>query len=102
MVAAFAAAMLALGISPILVILLAALLGLMLYKSDSPPRLTVSSVGASSFRKAGFDHCVSGGFGVRATLFIRAEVVSDLAAIMFRIDLFAFGGGFASCASYVP
>ncbi len=42
-IAAFAAGMFGLGTSPILVILLAALLGLVLYKRNSLPRLDVSS-----------------------------------------------------------
>ena len=95
LVAAFAAAMFGLGISPILVILLAALLGLMLYKSDSPPRLTVSSVGASTSARPVLTiaSVVALAF---VLLFLFERKLFDLAAIMFRIDLFAFGGGFAS------
>jgi len=42
-----------------------------------------------------FDHCISYGFGIYCSLFCRVEAV-DLAVMMLKIDLFAFGGGFAS------
>ena len=93
-IAAFAAGMFGLGTSPILVILLAALLGLVLYKSDSLPRLGVSSAGQSTSAAVLTIALVAGLSFVLLFLFERK--LFDVAAIMFRIDLFAFGGGFAS------
>ena len=94
-IAAFAAGMFGLGTSPILVILLAALLGLVLYKSDSLPRLGVSSAGQSSSARAVLTIALIAGLSF-VLLFLFERKLFDLAAIMFRIDLFAFGGGFAS------
>lgn len=94
-IAAFAAGMFGLGTSPILVISLAALLGLVLYKSDSLPRLGVSSAGQSSSARAVLTITLIGGLSF-VLLFLFERKLFDLAAIMFRIDLFAFGGGFAS------
>lgn len=93
-IAAFAAGMFGLGTSPILVILLAALLGLVLYKSDSLLRLGVSSAGQSTSAAVLTIALIAGLSFVLLFLFERK--LFDLAAIMFRIDLFAFGGGFAS------
>lgn len=94
-IAAIAAGMFAMGLSPILVILLAALLGLLLYKSDSPPRLSVSAVGQSTSAMPVLT-IASVAALVFVLLFLFERKLFDLAAIMFRIDLFAFGGGFAS------
>jgi len=93
--AAIAAGMVASRWSPILVILLAALLGLILYKSDSLRRSSVSSVGQSSSARPVL---TVGSVTTLALvlLFLFERKLFDLAAIMFRIDLFAFGGGFAS------
>lgn len=93
--AAIAAGMVALQWSPILVILLAALLGLLLYKSDSPPRLSVSSVRQSISARAVLTVASVAALAL-VLLFLFERKLFDLAAIMFRIDLFAFGGGFAS------
>jgi chromate transporter len=94
-IAAIAAGMFASGIGPILVVLLAALLGLMLYKSDSPPRLSISSVGRSSSARSVLTIASVAALAF-VLLFLFERKLFDLAAIMFRIDLFAFGGGFAS------
>jgi chromate transporter len=93
--AAIAAGMVASRWSPILVILLAALLGLMLYKSDSLPRSSVSAVGQSSFARPVLT-VASVAVLALIILFLFERKLFDLAAIMFRIDLFAFGGGFAA------
>jgi chromate transporter len=94
-IAMIAAGMFGSGISPILVIILAAVLGLLLYRKNSLPSLSVSSVrqpsSASPLLIIVF---------VAACVFVLLLLVErklfDLAAVMFRIDLFAFGGGFAS------
>jgi chromate transporter len=94
-IAVIAASMFAFGLSPILVILLAALLGFILHQKNSPPNVHFSAETQSSSAKP---------FSIIATLAALAFVglfffepqLFDLAAMMFRIDLFAFGGGFAS------
>ena len=95
MIALVAAAMFASGVSPILVVMLAALLALIFSKKDSlllhpaipasephslQPLLMIGFVAAFAF----------------VVLFVVERKLFYLAAIMFRIDLFAFGGGFAS------
>ncbi|MGE5218323.1 MAG: chromate efflux transporter, partial [Chloroflexota bacterium] len=93
--AAFAAVMFGLGASPILVILLAALLGVVLYKNDVVPRSSVDVPprATSSATLLAIASVVGLSF---VFLFLFERQLFDLAAIMFRIDLFAFGGGFAS------
>ncbi len=94
-IAAFAAGMFGLGTSPILVILLAALLGVTLYKSDSLPRLGVSPANQLTSARAVFAIALVAGLSF-VLLFLFERELFDLAAIMLKIDLFAFGGGFAS------
>lgn len=94
-IAAIAAAMFALRVSPILVIILAAALGLIFYKKESLP-----SVGSSATRQPTSTRPLLviptvTGF-VLVVLFLAERKLFDLAAVMLRIDLFAFGGGFAS------
>lgn len=95
-IAGMAAALFGLNVSPILVILLAALAGSMLVKPRQPssshpihstqalpttkPLLFILSVSAIGF----------------LLLFLFNRTLFHLAALMFRVDLFAFGGGFAS------
>jgi chromate transporter len=95
MIAIVAAGMFGLRVSPILVIILAALLGLVISKKNSPPILGINSERESrSTRPLLILVSVTVlAFGV---LFFVERKLFDLAAIMFRIDLFAFGGGFAS------
>ncbi|HVO92371.1 MAG TPA: chromate efflux transporter [Terriglobales bacterium] len=94
-VAAIAAAMFGAGTSPIWVILLAALLGLLLYKTDASPRSSVSPGEPSSSGRSVLIIAAAAASGF-VLLFIFERKLFDLAAIMFRIDFFAFGGGFAS------
>ncbi|MDD1758111.1 MAG: chromate transporter, partial [Methanotrichaceae archaeon] len=90
-----AASLFILGTSPFLVIVLAALIGIMIYRDrsfqtrpvapmDSPPTIMPLLFIVSA---------VAIGF---VTLFMIKRDLFDLAVTMFRIDLFAFGGGFAS------
>ena len=94
-IAMIAAGMFGSRVNPILVIILAALLGFMFYKKNSLPSLSVSSLRQSN--SAGPLLIIA---SVAALAFIVLFLVDrklfDLAAMMFRIDLFAFGGGFAS------
>ncbi|MHB8119520.1 MAG: chromate efflux transporter [Methanothrix sp.] len=93
--AAFAAGMLIFGISPFIVIILATCMGLIIHK-DQPikprpasslktPQTIVPLMLISSAAAIGF-----------VLLYMLQRNLFDLAALMFRIDLFAFGGGFAS------
>lgn len=93
-IAVAAAGLFGFGVSPILVILLAALLGFLLYikqqyaavdspiplRSTARPILTIILAAIIAF----------------LLLFLLNRDLFNLAALMFRIDLFAFGGGFAS------
>ena len=95
MIAVIAAVMLALKVSPILVILSAALLGLVLSRKNSQPDLSArpeTELGSTG----PFLIIASAGLFLLAVLFFWERKLFDLAVIMLRIDLFAFGGGFAS------
>jgi len=94
-IAAIATGVFTMGLSPILVILLAALLGLMFFKRDSLPGLSVNPVRPSSSARPVLS-IASVAASAFVVLFFFDRKLFDLAAIMFRIDLFAFGGGFAS------
>ena len=95
MIAMIAAGLFGLKVNPILVIILAALLGLALSRKNPPPILRFHSETESySTRPLLILASITAlGFVV---LFLVEGRLFDLAAIMFRIDLFAFGGGFAS------
>jgi chromate transporter len=93
-IALVAAAMFGLGVNPILVILLAAFLGLVFSRKQSAaPSAHSSQAGRSAQPVLIVLPVVAVGF---ALLFLTQRALFDLAALMFRIDLFAFGGGFAS------
>jgi chromate transporter len=94
-IAMIAAGLFGSGISPILVIILAAGLGLLLYRKNSLPSLSVSSVRQPS-SASHLLIIVSVAACVFVLLLLVERRLFDLAAVMFRIDLFAFGGGFAS------
>ncbi len=95
LIAAGAAFMFGLKVSPILVILLAALSAFVLHDQQPIAQLKVDSpkkpyplrnvLSLLSFAVIGF-----------ASLFLLDRKLFQLAALMSRIDLFAFGGGFAS------
>ena len=95
MIAVIAAGMFGLRVSPILVIILAALLGLVLSKKNPPPNLGVNP---ESELRSLQPLLIIASVTVFAFvgLFLLKRELFDLAAIMVRIDLFAFGGGFAS------
>jgi chromate transporter len=94
-IAAIAAGMFAIGVNPIMVILLAALSGLMLYHPQTLPVMRVSPAGELHSLKP---------FGVLLLItlagFILLSVVQhdlfNLATLMAKITLFAFGGGFTA------
>jgi chromate transporter len=95
LIVALAAFLFIFGMSPFLVILLAAFIGLIIY-NDQPfrpgqavqmqaPRTIMPLILILSAAAIGF-----------ITLFMLRRNLFNLAALLFRIDLFAFGGGFAS------
>jgi chromate transporter len=95
--AALAAALFAFKVSPIAVILLAALLGVLLYRGQTrrKPRATGESGSRvrPRWRVTPLVLVAAAGFGL---LFIASRELFDLGVLMVKIDLFAFGGGFAS------
>ncbi len=94
-VAIIAAAMFGLRTSPILVIVLAALAGILIYDGTSPSPLELNSERESqSTTPLWVIAAVT--LVAFVVLFVVERKLFDLAALMFRIDLFAFGGGFAS------
>jgi len=95
MIAVIAAVMFALKVSPILVILSAALSGLLLMGKNSAPDLGARPETDSGSTRP-FLIIGSVAMFLLAVLFFWERKLFDLAVIMLRIDLFAFGGGFAS------
>jgi chromate transporter len=82
------------GLNPFLVILLAAIAGIVLYiRQPSPPIVTSSKPMTTIRSTLIIVTVVILGFAI---LFFANRGLFNLAALMFRIDLFAFGGGFAS------
>jgi chromate transporter len=94
-IAAIAAILFGIGVNPLLVIAAAALLGLVLTKGQhafhSPAALMHQSASIRSFLLL-----VASTGAVFFLLMLVERRLFDLALLMFRIDLFAFGGGFAS------
>ena len=93
-----AAAFLVLHGNPIIAIVGAAALGLLLYRSVASPEAEWPAEAADGPRRplrfaAGLVVCVAAGL---ATLFFLDRMLFALALVMLKIDLFAFGGGFAS------
>lgn len=82
------------GLNPFLVILLAAIAGIVLYiKQPSPSIVPLRKRITTTRSTLIIVTVVILGFAI---LFFANRGLFNLAALMFRIDLFAFGGGFAS------
>jgi chromate transporter len=95
-IACFAAVLFGLNVNPIIVILLAAVGGLILIKPQQPnPDRATSSAQTLTHKKPFLLILSSSGIGF-FLLFLFSRTLFNLAILMFRIDLFAFGGGFAS------
>jgi chromate transporter len=92
--AIMASVLFGLKINPILVIVIAVFLGAIIYNKQ-PPVPAGSLPNKSHAPKSLFMilSATAMGFGV---LYFLDRRLFDLATLMFRIDLFAFGGGFAS------
>ena len=97
LIAGGAALLFALHMSPILVILLAALTGLLLTDAGSPtprPAAIPSPVHPGAQKQFGL--LAAGAAVLFLVLFLVQRSLFDVAILMAKIDLFAFGGGFGS------
>jgi len=94
-VAILAAVAFIFGVSPILVILFAALIGVMIYSDQLIQTNPTVLIGTPRTGKPLVFILVAVILGF-ILLFVLQRTVFDLASLMFRIDLFAFGGGLAS------
>jgi len=92
--ALIAAGLFGLKINPILVIIIAAFLGMILYNKQ-PLSPAVGTMKKAHAPKSLFLIVLVTAIGFTAFYFLDRKLF-DLATLMFRIDLFAFGGGFAS------
>jgi chromate transporter len=95
-IAVLAAALFGAGVSPFAVIAGAALTGILMYRNYS---LVVPSAPAGEMNKNIFKHVIMVFFifiAALAGLYLCSPKLFSLAALMVRVDLFAFGGGFAS------
>ena len=92
--ALIAAGLFGLKVSPILVIIVAAFLGVVLYAKQPHPDI-VNPKDKAHAPKSLFLLLLATGIGF-GLLYLLDRTLFSLAALMFRIDLFAFGGGFAS------
>jgi chromate transporter len=93
-IAVAAALLFGLSISPFLVIVMAALAGVLLYyRQTAPSMVSAAKPVATHSSVLVIIGAALVGF---VLLFILNHGLFDLAALMFRVDLFAFGGGFAS------
>jgi chromate transporter len=81
-------------VNPILVIVIAAMVGVILY-AKQPHHPVVNPTCKGHAPKSFFLLLLATGIGFGVLYFLDQRLF-DLATLMFRIDLFAFGGGFAS------
>jgi chromate transporter len=92
--ALIAAGLFGLKVNPILVIIIAAFLGMILYDKQPLPTAAGATKTGHAPKSLLFILLVTA-IGFAAFYFLDRRLF-DLATLMFRIDLFAFGGGFAS------
>jgi chromate transporter len=83
------------GVNPILVILTAVILGLMLYKNKNN-QYSISYTNDTTNYTKSIALIFSFIIIMFIILFFLNRKLFELATLMFRIDLFAFGGGFAA------
>jgi chromate transporter len=95
-VAGVAGALFALGASPFLVVIAAGLLGLMLRNSAPGRRALPPATARLPHTTKAVGMIVAVAVAAWLTLWFTQQRLAELAALMARIDLFAFGGGFAS------
>jgi len=95
LLAAVAAGMFGVGASPILVILLASLLGFLLPIKQLLPQKIIGSARKPHYLRTLLLLLLAVAAGLVLLLFTNRKLF-HLVTLMLRIDLFAFGGGFAS------
>jgi chromate transporter len=95
LIAAVIGGVFALGVNPILVIILAAILGILFYHEKSFPIQPTKTQGKVHFDRTPL--IILGVFllGIGA-LWLLDQQLFDLTTLMSKVDLMAFGGGFAS------
>jgi chromate transporter len=97
LIAGFAAALFALNANPIVVVFLAAIVGLVLIKPKQSSQIRVgSSASPKLWNIKPLLLIIASALVGFLLLFIFDRDLFTLAALLFRIDLTAFGGGFAS------
>jgi chromate transporter len=84
------------GINPFLVVISAALLGYLLIKEGASVAPTLAVPVAMPATTKPVMAILGAAAALLASLFLAHRQLYELAVMMFRIDLFAFGGGFAS------
>ena len=94
--AGLAAALFGLGVNPVIVIALAALGGLVIVRHGPLPSHARVDAPAPRHSARPLLFLLAAGALWFFLLFLLKRPLFELAALMFRIDLFAFGGGFAS------
>ncbi|MGA8752182.1 chromate efflux transporter [Candidatus Deferrimicrobium sp.] len=93
---AVAAALFGLGVSPFAVIVGAAIAGGLMFKDPATPPPSGKKEGDAGHVPRSIVIFVILAFAVVAGLYVADGKLYHLAALMLRIDLFAFGGGYAS------
>jgi chromate transporter len=94
--AALSAALFWSGTSPFLAIVIAALIGVVLFRDAEQEGLSVLRPGKSGLTAKAIVLLVLLMFAGLAALYVANRDLFNLAMMMLRIDLFAFGGGYAS------
>jgi chromate transporter len=96
LIAATAAVLFWVDIHPLVVILLAAGLGWLLLPLPDPSELKESQSSATPFYKRTILIILAAAVAVLAALYFFSGDLFNLSLLMLRVDLMAFGGGFAS------
>ena len=94
MLSVLSAALFGAGVSPFAVIAGSALAGILLYRGDYAFRAAEAPGAGKSLKKTGLLFLAAALWLV--FLFLADKRLFSLSALMMRIDIFAFGGGFAS------
>lgn len=95
MIAMMAAGLFLFGVTPILVILLAGLLGLVFLRGEAPLPYSKEIVTSHKISYS-FIRLIAFAGGIFLLLYLFQRDLFDLALTMTKIDFFAYGGGFAS------
>jgi chromate transporter len=83
------------GINPVVVIFTALLLGILLYRNQTNPDYNIVPIEKTNYSKFSLLFFLSI-FIIFIIFFFFNRNLFNLSTLMFRIDLFAFGGGFAA------